>query len=171
MNAKKTPDQRFLDSQISLIMGASSAELEELLQAVDLDGDALASKGTAAIERARSAIDEARKTSDKLSALSIARQRDIAERLGVRRSVLAALAERRAIFETIPKRFLRLFASEVGATFEALSLTLSGPVRAVAVQHKSDQTPEIPRQVGFERLLRDASMTEAEIAELMREEN
>ncbi|WP_321955884.1 hypothetical protein [Paraburkholderia bannensis] len=171
MNTKKTPDQRFLDAQISLIMSASSAELEELLRAAELDGDALASKGTVAVERARSAIDDARKASDELNSLPIARQRYIAERLGIRRSVLAALAEHRAIVETIPKKFLRLFASEVGATLEALSLALSGPVRAVAVQHKSDQTPEIPKQVRFERLLRDASMTEEEIAELMREEN
>lgn len=171
MNAKKTPDQRFLDAQIALLMGTPEAELDELLQAVDLEGSHLASRGTVAIDRALAAVDSANQTSNALTSLPIPRQREVAARLGIRRSVFTALAEHRAVVESIPKSFLRRFAKEVDATLEAVTLALSGPVRVAIAQHKSNQAPELPKRVKFEQLLRDASMTEAEIAELMREDS
>ena len=170
MNTKKPQNQRFLDAQIALIMGAPDDELDELLQEVGFDPNDLAARGTVAVERASAAIKQAYQTSDALNSLPAPRQRDVATRLGIRRSVLTALTEHRALVETIPKRFLQKLAMEVGATFETITLALSGPVRFASAQHKADQAPELPNQVTFEQLIRDASMTELEIAELMRED-
>lgn len=170
MNANKTPDQRFLDAQIALIMGTPDAELDELLQAAGFDAQDLAARGAGAVERALAAIEQAGKASAVLEALPVLRQREVASRLGIRRSVLAALAEHRPLVETIPKRFLERLASEVETTLEAMRLALTGPVAAVAAQHKSDKAPELPKRVAFEQILRDAAMTEDEIAELMRDD-
>lgn len=171
MNVKKTPDQRFLDAQIALIMGTPDDELDELLQEVGFTPNDLAARGTVAIERASATIQQAHQASDALNSLPANRQREVATRLGIRRSVFTALAEHRALVETIPKRFLQKLAMEVGTTLETITLTLSGPVRFATAQHKSDQAPELPNQVTFEQLVRDASMTELEIAELMREDD
>lgn len=170
MNAKKTPDQRFLDAQIALIMGASDAELDEQLQAAGFNAQDLAARGASAVERALAAIEQADKASVVLESLPIPRQREVASRLGVRRSVLAALVEHRALVETIPKRFLQRLANEVEAPLKALKLALTGPVLASVAQHKSETAPEVPKQVTFEQILRDAAMTEDKIAELMRDD-
>lgn len=170
MSTKKSQEQRFLDAQISLIMGESDDELDELLQEVGFDPADLAARGTSAVERATVAIELAHQTSDALTSLTAQRQRELATSLGIRRSILTALAEHRALVETIPKRFLRTLAKEVGASFETLTLALSGPVRFASAQHKSDKAPAPPKQVTFEQLIRDASMTEQQIAELMRED-
>lgn len=170
MKAKKTPDQRFLDAQIALIMGTQDAELDELLQAAGFDAQDLAARGAGAVERALAAIEQADKASAALESLPVPRQREIASRLGIRRSVLTALAEHRALVETIPKRFLQRLADEVETTLEVMRLALMGPVLASASQHKSDKAPEFPKQVAFEQLLRDTAMTEDEIAELMRDD-
>lgn len=170
MNAKKTPDQRFLDAQIALIMGTPDAELGDLLQAAGFDARDLAARGAGAVERALAAIEQAERASAALESLPVPRQREVANRLGIRRSVLAGLSEHRALVETIPKRFLQELANELESTLEALRLALTGPLLAPAAQYKSDKAPELPRQVAFEQLLRDAAMTEEEIAELMRDD-
>ncbi len=170
MNAKKTPDQRFLDAQISLIMDTPDAELDELLHVAGFDVQDLAARGAGAVELALVAIDLADKASVALESLSVPKQREIANHLGIRRSVLAGLTERRALVETIPKRFLRRLANEVEATIEGMRLALMRSVLASASLHKSDKAPELPKQVAFEQLLRDAAMTESEIAELMRDD-
>ena len=170
MAAKKTPDQRFLDAQIALIMSTSDVELDELLQTAGFDAKDLAARGAGAMERALAAIEEADKTSADLKSMPVPRQKDVASRLNIRRSVLAALAEHRVLVETIPKRFLRTLANEMGTTFGAMRLALAGSIVPVASQHKADKVPELPEQVSFERLLRDAAMADDEIAELMQDE-
>lgn len=171
MNSKKTPDQRFLDAQITLIMSTPNAELDELLQAAGFDVRDLAARGASAVGRAVAVNEQADKASAVLGSLLVPRQREVASRLGIRRSVLAALSEHRAAVETIPKRFLNRLANEVETTLEAMRLALMGPVAATVSQHKSDKAPELPKQVTFEQLLRDAAMTEDEIAELMRDDD
>lgn len=170
MNAKKTPDQRFLDAQIAVIMDTPDAELDDLLQAAGFDAKDLSERGASAVESALAAIEQADKASAILESLPVPRQREVASRLGIRRSVLAALAEHRALVETIPKRFLQRLANEVEAPVKALMLALTGPVVVYAAQHKSDKAPDVPKQVTFEQLLRDAAMTEDKIAELMRDD-
>lgn len=169
MNTKKTPDQRLLDAQIALIMNTPDGELDEILQAIGLDPSDAATRGTVAVERALTAVEQAHQTLDALSTLPVSRQREVASLLGIRRSVFTALTENRALVETIPKRFLQKLSEEMGASLEAMTLALSGPVRFATAQHKSDQAPKLPNQVTFEQLLKDASMTEMEIVELLRE--
>jgi hypothetical protein len=170
MTTKYTQDQRFLDAQIALIMDAPDDELDALLQEVGFDPNDLAARGTVAVERASAAIKQAYQTSDALNSLTATRQREVALRLGIPRSVLTALTEHRAVVGTVPKRFLQKLAIEVGATLETITLALLEPIRVTNAQYKSDQAPELPTQVSFEQLIRDASMSELEIAELMRED-
>lgn len=170
MNTKRIPDQRFLDAQIALIMSTPDGELDEMLQAAGFDPKDLATRGTVAVECVLAAIEQDNQSSDNMLSLPVARQREVAKRLGIRRSVFTGLAERRALVWSIPRKFLQRLAEELGETIEAITLALSGPVCSVTAQHKSDQAPEPPKQVTFEQLLMDASMTEGEIADLMRED-
>lgn len=170
MNTKKNPDERFLDAQIAFVMDTDADELDQLLKEIGFDPNDLETRGSAAIERASASINLALQPSDMLTSLLPPRQREIATRLGIRRNVFTALVEHRALVETIPKRFLKKLALEIGTTLETIALALSGPVRTLGAQHKSDQAPEVPTQVTFEQLIRDADMTELEITELLRED-
>ncbi|OHV95086.1 hypothetical protein AKG95_22675 [Janthinobacterium lividum] len=169
MNTKKTPDQLLLDAQIAFIMSSPDSELDEVLLAAGLDPEDAETRGTAAVDRALTAVEQANIISDALNTLPVNRQREVATNLGIRRTVFAAIAENRARVQTIPKRFLEKLSHEMGASFEVMVLALSGPVRFASAQHKSDQAPELPNQVTFEQLLRDSSMAENEIADLLRE--
>ena len=159
MDAKKTLDQRFLD-----------AEIDELLQAAGFDPQDLVVRGTNAVERVLVVMQQVKTASATLDSLPVLRQREIASRLGIRRSVLAALSERRALVDTIPKRFLGKLAAEVETSLDAMRFALMRPVLAHVSQHKSDRAPEPPKQVAFQQLLRDAAMTDDEIAELTRDD-
>ena len=172
MNAKKTPDENFLDAQIALLMNAKADELDEYLTAARLDPTELERRGTNAIKGALTSIQVAKQTSATLSGLAPARQKEIASRLRIKRSVFVALSEHRVIVSSVPARFLRRFADELGAAVDVLRFALSTPmIPAGAAQYKSNETPRAPVQVPFEQLLREASMSEEEIAEFMREDD
>lgn len=171
MTIKKTPDENFLDAQITLLTSAKADELDDYLTAAGLAPEDLDERGTNAIKGALTSIQVAKQTSATLSALAPARQKEIASRLQIKRSVFAALSEHRAIVSSIPARFLQRLADELGAAVDSLRLVLSTPViSADAPQYKSDESPRAPVQVPFEQLLREAAMSEEEIAELMRED-
>ncbi len=170
MKDNKTPDEKFLDAEIALLMNASPEELDEYLVAAGLDPQDLETRGMNAVKGALTNLQVARQAAT-LSDLSVARQREVANNLGIKRSVFAALAEHRAIVSSIPKRFLKRLAAEVGSSLQALTLVLSVPLqRAPETQYKSDTTPTAPVQVTFEQILREAAMSEQEIADLMRED-
>jgi hypothetical protein len=171
MIIKKTPDENFLDAQIALLTNAKVGELDEYLAAAGLNPQSLDERGTNAIKGALTSIQVAKQTSATLAALAPARQKEIASRLQIKRSVFSALSEHRAIVSSIPVRFLKRLADELGAAVDALRLALSTPVISAGVpQYKSDDAPGAPVQVPFEQLLREAAMSEEEIAELMRED-
>jgi hypothetical protein len=166
----KTPDENFLDAQIALLMQASPEELDEYLAAAGLDPKDVEERGVNAVKGALTNLQVAKQAAT-LSELSPTRQREVAGKLKIKRSVLAGLAEHRAIVSSIPKRFMRQLADEIGATAQALSLVLSAPVTGRrAAQYKSDTAPKEPVRVPFEQLLREAAMSEEDIAEVMREE-
>ncbi|MHB1701404.1 MAG: hypothetical protein ACYCSN_14975 [Acidobacteriaceae bacterium] len=170
MNKPKSPDERFLDAQIALLMEASPEELDEYLVAVGLDPQDVEKRGLNAVKGALTNLQVAKQAAD-LSDLSSVRQREIAGRLRIKRSVFAALAEHRAIVSSIPKRFMEQLANEIGATAQVLSLVLSAPVVGTrAARYKSDTRPQPPVRVPFEQLLREAAMSEEEIGELLRED-
>lgn len=171
MNNGKTPDEKFLEAQIALLMDASAEELDEYLVAAGLDPQDIEKRGMNGVKGALTSLQVAQRAAA-LSDLSAARQREVAGHLGIKRSVLSALAEHRAIVSSIPKRFLTRLATELGDTVQTLSLVLSAPIAATrSAQHKSDTAPKEPVRVPFEQLLREAAMSEEEIAELMREDS
>lgn len=171
MNKGKMPDEKFLDAQVAVLMDASAEELNEILQAAGLEPQELDKQGMNAVKGALTSLQVA-KQAVVLSDLSVARQREVAARMGIKRSVFAGLAEHRAIVVSIPKRFLLRLANEIGASVQALTDALSAPVVApTAAQYKSEVAPKAPVQVPFEQLLREAGMSQEQIAALMREED
>ena len=171
MNKGNTPDEKFLDAQIALLMDASAEELDEVLQTAGLEPHEIEKQGMNAVKGALTSLQLA-KQAVVLSDLSVARQREVAARLGIKRSVFAGLAEHRAIVASIPTRFLQRLANEIGASLQALTDTLCAPVVAApAAQYRSDVAPKAPAQVPFEQLLREAGMSQEQIAALMREDD
>jgi len=166
----KTPDEKFLEAQIALLMGASPQDLDEYLAAAGLDPQDMEQRGMNAVKGALTNLQVAKRAAV-LADLSAARQRQIASRLGIKRSVFAALAEHRAIVSSIPKQFMQALADEIGETIQTLTLVLSAPVVGTrAAQYKSEAAPQAPVRVPFEQLLREAGMNEDEIAQVMRED-
>ena len=113
---------------------------------------------------------EAQSIADPLSALSVAQARDVAITLKVPRQVITALKERRVLAATIPKAFLHRFAEAAQLTVDQLAQSLAlSPGSEVARSYKSDGKPSVGAQVSFERLLRDAGVSDAQRAALMRD--
>jgi hypothetical protein len=168
MNSSKTPDQRFLDAKVALIMGTPDDELDEMLEAMGLDAKDLELRGTKAVEQALALIPE---ISNALSDLPLSKKKEVVQQLGIRHTILAGLVERRATLDTIPKRFIRALATAAEKPFDSIVLALTGPVRFVHAAHKSDEAPTVPSQVPFEKLLRDAAMSEEEIRKVMQEDD
>jgi hypothetical protein len=88
--------------------------------------------------------------------------RDIAKKLGLPRQVITALRQGRAIFATLPERFLDMLATAAGATVDAVraELSVSRPLVS-AGSFKSDKKLSPPQQVSFEQILIDAGVDEA----------
>jgi hypothetical protein len=171
VNNPKTPDEKFLEAQIALLMEAGPEEVDEHLVAARLDPQDIENRGMNAVKGALTNL-QIVKRATALSELSADRQREMASHLGIKRSVLSALAEHRAILSSIPKRFMTRLANELGETVQTLSLILSVPMALTpSARHKSDTAPTAPVRVPFEQLLREAAMSENEIAELMREDS
>jgi predicted XRE-type DNA-binding protein len=169
VNKGNTPDEKFLEAQIALLMDASAEGLDEVLRAAGLEPLEIEKQGMNAIKGALTSLQVA-KQAVVLSDLSVARQREVAARLGIKRSVFAALVEHRVIVASIPKRLLQRLANEIGVSVQALRDALCAPVVAApAAQYRSDVAPKAPVQVSFEQLLREAGMSQEQIAALMRE--
>lgn len=169
MTAHNIPDKRFLDAQIALLLETPDDDLDELLVAAGFDPKELAMRGENAIAAARAHIAQAAKASATLASLSVARQREVAIALGIQRSVLAAVTERRAFADSVPEGFVRRLAVLVESTFEGLRLALRGPLMAGAAAHKADKAPVAPKQVPFAQILKDAQMSDDQIATFLRD--
>ena len=107
---------------------------------------------------------------DPFAAVTISVLREVANVLGIRRSVLTAIRERRVIFASVPQAFLSRLASALNAPVDALIEFLKAPPsQKPALSYKSDQKPNESIQVTFEQLLIESGMPEAERAKLMAE--
>lgn len=105
-----------------------------------------------------------------LERLSPARQRELSQALGVPRQVIFAFVGRGVIASSVPGRFLARMAEALQSTVSDLRAYLSQePQRAVRYA-KADDKPLDPGQVPFEKLLRDAGLSEAQAAEFLKEE-
>lgn len=167
MNPKKLLEQRFIDAKIALIMNTPDEELDDVLIAAGFDPNDLERRGKKVIDKVLTSLQEG---TDFISSLTLSTKKDIVKKLGIRHAVLEAIAEKRAIFESIPKRFIRELSDVIGVEPEDMMQSLKGPIRLVSASHKSDEAPTMPSQISFEKLLKDAAMSEEEIRNVMREE-
>lgn len=172
MTTKKTADESLLDAQLEFIMNAPDDQFKEFLSDTGADKAEMSRKATAAFNRAFDNTGNANRAAEALASLTPSQQAAVCQNLKIRRSVLSALREHRAVVSSIPRRFLRRLAEELGQTIPAMvgAFQLPPPVR-IAGQHKSDRKPVVePPRVTFEQLLRDAAMGEGEVQELMGDE-
>lgn len=171
MTTKKTPDENLLDAQLDFIMNAPQEQFDEYISETGAHLDDIRQKVTLAFDRALGNQAKAQQAVLALANLTSTQQATVAKNLNIRRSVLSALREHRALVPSIPKRFLRRFAAEIGQSMAAMTIALADPAPGrLASQHKADEKPTaVPSRVTFEQLLRDAAMTEEEVQELMRE--
>lgn len=167
MKTKKTLEQRFIDAKIALIMETPDDELDEVLVAAGFDPNDLIQRGNKAIEGVLTSLKE---DVDLISNLPLPKKKEVVRQLGISHGVLTAIAERRAIFESIPKRFIRALAESIGVSIESMVQSLNGSVRKAYASHKSDKPPIPPTQVAFEKLLKDAAISEERIRTLLEED-
>lgn len=95
-----------------------------------------------------------------------------ASAFGVPRQIISAFREGRVILESVPRHFLERLAEILGATCEALEISLSRPPDlAVSRNYKADEKPKDPQRITFEQLLIDACVTPEKRAELLAEKD
>jgi plasmid maintenance system antidote protein VapI len=96
-----------------------------------------------------------------LTALSIAEQRELAERLEVPRQVITAFREYRVEITSVPISFLERFASALNSTVETLRRTLVLQSESdLARSYKADDRPVAANtQVSFEQILIEANVS------------
>lgn len=104
---------------------------------------------------------------DPFADLSVPKLREVAQTLDVPRQVIMAFRERTVIGASVPKRFLTRLAGLVGSNFQALCDTLALPPQPLARNYKADDKPSVAVQVTFERLLRDAGLSDEQIEQLL----
>lgn len=96
----------------------------------------------------------------------------IAKALALPRQVMTAIRERRITFSTFPRRFLRRLADELSRSFEEVCATLSLPKSVAARSFKSNDKPASSTQtVPFETILRQAGVQDAQLADLLSDDD
>ncbi len=107
---------------------------------------------------------------DPFADLSAQKMRDISKALNLPRQVVMAFRERTVAAESIPQRFLSRFAELLQSSVQQLTTSLEQPPMEVAGSYKSDGKPRNVQKITFEQLLRDADLSEQDIATLMEED-
>lgn len=173
MNSTKTPDENLLNAQLDFFMNAPHEEFDEYLTEIGANRVEMSNKAKDALDRALENYAKTKEAAEALASLTPGQQKIVAQKLGIRRNILTALREHRVDVASIPRHFLARLSIELAQTVEAIVKALDGPApRALAGQYKSDEKPNITHQrVPFEQLLREASMSEEEISQLMRNSN
>ena len=96
------------------------------------------------------------------AAVTVSVLREVANTLGIRRSVLTAFRERKVIFSSVPQAFLLRLASALNTPADALTKFLKlSPNPQPACSYKADQKPKDSGPVTFEQLLIESGMPEA----------
>lgn len=173
----KTDQELLLDASLEFIMNSPDEVFDQYLKEADEDGSELERRATdaigAALARHESSIASASHApamQDKLAALSVPQQREVAVHLGVPRSVVTAFRERRVVPTSVPRPLLSRLASAIGMLADELLALLSAPPAPQAAhQHKSDEKPQAPTQATFEQLLIDGGVPQDRRAELLRD--
>lgn len=173
----KTDRELLLDASLEFIMNSPEEVLDQYLKEAGEDDSELERRATDAIGAALARHESAAASGsleaaiqDKLAALSVPQQRDVASQLGVPRNVVTAFRERRVVPTTVPRLFLSTLASAIGMLADELLALLSAPPAPQAAhQHKSDEKPQAPTQATFEQLLIDGGVPPERRAELLRD--
>lgn len=104
---------------------------------------------------------------DPFAALTVSALREIANVLGIGRSILMAFRDRKVIFASVPQPFLTQLASALNAPVDALAQFLKQPPVQPAFSHKADEKPKETEPVTFEQLLIQAGVAEDRRAKLL----
>lgn len=104
---------------------------------------------------------------DPLANLSAQRMREISKALSVPRQVVLAFQERAVIGASVPQRFLNQFAALMQYSAQQLLAALAQPQAAAKGSYKSERRPNDEAKVTFEQVLRNADLSDGEIAALM----
>ncbi|MGH8061040.1 MAG: hypothetical protein ACREO7_03380 [Pseudoxanthomonas sp.] len=105
---------------------------------------------------------------DPLANLSRPTMGELSEALHVPQQVILAFWEKRVAPASVPPRFLERMASVLDASVQSLIESLSGAQQSLARSHKSDGKPVSDGdKQDFEQLLREARVSEEEIASLL----
>ncbi|EJV4649584.1 TPA: hypothetical protein ACKFMW_002865 [Enterobacter hormaechei] len=107
---------------------------------------------------------------DPFADLSAQKMRDISKALNLPRQVLMAFKERTVVVGSIPQRFLSRLAELLQSSVQQLTTSLEQLPMAVAGSYKSDGKPSNVEKISFEQTLRDADLSEEDIATLMEED-
>lgn len=175
----KSERELLLDASLEFIMNSPEDVFDEYLKEAGEDGDDLAQRASNAIGAALARYAQAQEAvgrtaapagEDKLAALSVAQQREVAKRLGIPRNVLTGFREHRVIPTTVPGSFLSRLAAEIGAAIDELKVILAQPLATTAAhRHKADDKPQEHLQCTFEQLLIDGGVSPEKRAELLRD--
>jgi hypothetical protein len=133
----------------------------ELSREVDEDEAPLSADDHAVIDSAWRRYVEAspREATNPFANLSVAEQRDLAQRLDVPRQVITAFREHRVELASVPSPFLERLAAALSSTVEILRNALPLPPEPGLMRsYKSGAKPETQTSVTFERLLIDADV-------------
>lgn len=108
---------------------------------------------------------------DVFAAFSVDELRDIANRLGVPRQILAAFREGRVIVESVPRRFLSGLANALKTEVELLTQAATQSSLIFARSHKADVKPASDSRVTFDQLLIEAGVPEEKRGVLLKEDD
>jgi hypothetical protein len=109
---------------------------------------------------------------DPFATLSVAEQRELAQRLDVPRQVIMAFREHRVEPTSVPAPFLERLAAALNSTVEILKNTFALPPEPdLARSYKADGRPNAHAQVGFEQILVEADVPSDKRTILMANEN
>jgi hypothetical protein len=104
---------------------------------------------------------------DPFAALTVSTLREIANMLGIGRSILMAFRDRKVIFASVPQPFLTQLATALNTSVDALAQFLKlPPIQQPAFSHKADEKPKETEPVTFEQLLIQAGVPEEKRAKL-----
>jgi hypothetical protein len=109
---------------------------------------------------------------DPFATLSVAEQRELAQRLDVPRQVIMAFREHRVEPTSVPAPFLERLAAALNSTVEILKDTFAlSPEPELARSYKADDRPKVRKSVTFEQILIEANVPPEKRALLMTDEN
>jgi hypothetical protein len=109
---------------------------------------------------------------DPFATLSVAEQREVAQRLDVPRQVIIAFLEHRVEPTSVPPPFLERLAAALNSTVEILKNAFALPPKPdLARSYKADARPDDHAQVTFEQILLEADVPSDKRALLMADEN